>query len=235
MSLCLESVESTQLLMKERLEKGENLSHLEYIFAHAQTAGMGRHSRAWVSERGNLYISIYLKEVSLPITWIPHWIATSLVSVVLELGVSESRIQIKWPNDILVDGSKKLAGILCEKIKSGYVIGVGMNIVSSPLLSDRETAKLLDLLPAQNSENLNLKVKDLFLKKLMIEPNLTQLRAVYQRASLLQPKMPIAWEDLQTRETGQGTFIRYGEHGELIAACDGKEKTLYSEEIKIRI
>ena len=41
------------------------------------------------------------------------------------------KIQIKWPNDVLMD-EKKLSGILIEKEGDFAIIGVGVNINSHP-------------------------------------------------------------------------------------------------------
>ncbi len=49
--------------------------------------------------------------------------------------------QLKWPNDLLVDGAK-CAGILMERSGDSIVIGIGVNLVAAPELSDRPTAVL---------------------------------------------------------------------------------------------
>ena len=51
-------------------------------------------------------------------------------------GAADSRVALKWPNDVLADGAK-LAGILLEaqKLPSGkmaIVVGFGVNVVSAP-------------------------------------------------------------------------------------------------------
>jgi BirA family transcriptional regulator, biotin operon repressor / biotin---[acetyl-CoA-carboxylase] ligase len=49
--------------------------------------------------------------------------------------------QLKWPNDLLVDGAK-CAGILMERVRDSIVIGIGVNLVAAPELPDRSTAAL---------------------------------------------------------------------------------------------
>ena len=51
--------------------------------------------------------------------------------------------QIKWPNDLLIDGAK-CAGILLERSGNAIVIGIGVNLVSAPELPDRRTACFAD-------------------------------------------------------------------------------------------
>lgn len=48
-------------------------------------------------------------------------------------------IEMKWPNDLLIDGAK-CAGILLERSGDWVVIGMGVNLVSAPELPDRPTA-----------------------------------------------------------------------------------------------
>lgn len=51
--------------------------------------------------------------------------------------------QLKWPNDLLVDGAK-CAGILLERGGDAVVIGIGVNLVSAPELADRATTCFAD-------------------------------------------------------------------------------------------
>lgn len=51
---------------------------------------------------------------------------------------------IKWPNDLLVDGSK-LAGILLERSGDAIVAGIGANLAWAPDLVDRPTISLAAL------------------------------------------------------------------------------------------
>ncbi len=51
--------------------------------------------------------------------------------------------QLKWPNDLLIDGAK-CAGILMERTGNSVVIGIGVNLVAAPELPDRPTATLAD-------------------------------------------------------------------------------------------
>ena len=51
--------------------------------------------------------------------------------------------ELKWPNDVLVDGAK-CSGILLERTGNAVVIGMGVNLVSAPDLPDRRTACFAD-------------------------------------------------------------------------------------------
>jgi BirA family biotin operon repressor/biotin-[acetyl-CoA-carboxylase] ligase len=101
--------------------------------AEQQTAGRGRRGRGWVSPfAGNLYLSV---------VWEFARGATALEGLSLAVGVAVTdalarcavaELKLKWPNDILHDGSK-LGGILIEVISGTtgscqVVIGIGINV-----------------------------------------------------------------------------------------------------------
>lgn len=52
-------------------------------------------------------------------------------------------LQLKWPNDLLVEGAK-CSGILLERSGNAVVIGIGVNLVSAPELADRTTFAFAD-------------------------------------------------------------------------------------------
>jgi len=121
-----------------------------WLTADRQTAGKGRSGRAWISADGNLAASL-----ALPLTCAPATAAQlSLVAGVAVIGALAKvaptltpAIRLKWPNDILCHASK-LGGILIETARAGpsgtlvAVIGVGLNLASSPHLEDRPTTCL---------------------------------------------------------------------------------------------
>lgn len=51
--------------------------------------------------------------------------------------------RLKWPNDLLIDGVK-CTGILLERVGDSIVVGMGVNLVSSPELPDRPTVCFAD-------------------------------------------------------------------------------------------
>lgn len=108
------------------------------LFAESQTAGRGRRGDAWLSPPGvNLLFSLLLRPEAPLATWvrIPH-----LAGVAICRGIESALpdlpepLQLKWPNDLYLDG-RKLGGILIES-RSGSraddlpfaVLGVGINV-----------------------------------------------------------------------------------------------------------
>lgn len=109
------------------------------VVADEQTSGRGRLARQWHSAKGTgIWMSIILKP-NIPIHQAPK--LTLLTAVAVVQGIKETTgitAQIKWPNDILLNG-KKICGILTEMQAEAdgihsVVIGVGINV--NQLLED---------------------------------------------------------------------------------------------------
>jgi BirA family biotin operon repressor/biotin-[acetyl-CoA-carboxylase] ligase len=120
-------VDSTNLLAKKSIDEQKEDRFL--VVANQQIKGVGRNSREWVSELGNLFVSIVPRLRQDINKEIYSYIAALSVSKTLEgYGLKNN---IKWPNDILVD-AKKISGILLESHRNQVVIGIGVNIASHP-------------------------------------------------------------------------------------------------------
>ena len=126
-------IDSTNIRARELAEKGAAEGTL--VIAESQTAGRGRRGRAWVSPKND---GIYLSLIARP--WLSPVEApqlTLLAAVALANAIMKQNdlvIQIKWPNDLLIDG-RKLSGILTELRTEGdlvayVIIGVGLNVNS---------------------------------------------------------------------------------------------------------
>ncbi|MDZ7822668.1 MAG: biotin--[acetyl-CoA-carboxylase] ligase [Ahrensia sp.] len=108
-----------------------------WLVAGEQTAGMGRRGRAWVSPPGNLYASLYLEHVAETDSFgfTPLVCAVAVHRAIRATIGEKFLVQIKWPNDILIDGAK-CCGMLIEADNRDYrnnlVIGCGINLVAHP-------------------------------------------------------------------------------------------------------
>ena len=121
------------------------------ILAHSQTAGRGRRGQGWVSIIGNLNSSILLDSPVDPKRHpqLSFVAANAMYEAIATLAAKHNlnlNIELKWPNDVLIDG-KKVAGILLEAIsfagKNYVVIGIGANVMASPII-DRPVTCLSD-------------------------------------------------------------------------------------------
>lgn len=109
------------------------------ILAAAQTAGRGRGGNVWVSTpTGNLYTSLAVPVPSVPLRLAGQYSFLAAIAVADTLAAfGVDGIQLKWPNDILVN-SRKIAGILLESVPSHLgtvdtlIIGIGVNLKTAP-------------------------------------------------------------------------------------------------------
>lgn len=109
-----------------------------WIIAKTQTAGRGRHGRQWASPPGNLYASLLLidavpREVSPQLGFVA---GVALAHALRGLVAGDTRLKLKWPNDILFGGAK-LGAVLVEGAAlagGGFasIIGVGVNCLTCP-------------------------------------------------------------------------------------------------------
>ena len=94
----------------------------------SQTAGRGRLGRSWLSRPGgSLALSVIFPACGGPHrSWLSLVAGGAVAEAIRALGVAS--VELKWPNDVLVD-AKKIAGILCEVLPdSRVVVGIGVNI-----------------------------------------------------------------------------------------------------------
>ena len=115
----LEKTTSTNEYIKEN---ADSFSHLDAVYTMCQTNGRGRMGRIWSAE-GGIALSVFVKNSDNPMI-IPLCAAVAVYNALKESGIDN--LGVKWPNDILADG-KKLCGILCEGVKEGYIVGIGIN------------------------------------------------------------------------------------------------------------
>ena len=121
------------------LIKNKNKQH-GCIYAKNQTKGRGTHGKDWISEEGNLFGSIFFPlEKQYPPFNEFSIINPVIISEVIKKFCSNKKLSFKWPNDVYVEG-KKICGILQEVItleeKKFLIIGIGINIVSSPKIEN---------------------------------------------------------------------------------------------------
>jgi BirA family biotin operon repressor/biotin-[acetyl-CoA-carboxylase] ligase len=112
------------------------------VITEKQSAGRGQHGRAFVSEPGGLYMSVItargFKAQKAPFLTLAA--AVAVMKAVREIsGLSP---QIKWVNDVLIDG-KKICGILTESrtlpnenTLDFAVIGIGLNVNTASFPSE---------------------------------------------------------------------------------------------------
>jgi BirA family biotin operon repressor/biotin-[acetyl-CoA-carboxylase] ligase len=146
-NIVAETASTNQIAMQSNYpDERWHLNATEY-----QSAGKGRRGKVWQSPFGaSLLFTLGMKR---------HWAADvlylasllaglALAEVISKRVVEDALVQVKWPNDLYING-QKLAGILCELQGSPVdeallVVGIGINIFSKPTDVDNPAAMLDD-------------------------------------------------------------------------------------------
>ena len=235
-----EEIDSTNL---EAARLADLLHHGTIIAADSQTAGRGRRGRSWVSRKGeNLYFSLLLKPKFSPEL-------APMLTLVMALAVAEGieqmygcKPQIKWPNDIVVNG-RKVCGILTEMqleataIKC-VIVGVGINV-------NQMTFEEKGLDHASSLQKETGMCKD---RKELLEVVTERFMSWYGdfcERGTLQP-MKAAYEGrlanlgkevrvLDPKGEYSGTALGINDYGELLVRReDGSQEAVYAGEVSVR-
>ena len=127
------TVDSTNSVCMKKAAHGEEEGYT--AIAGAQTAGRGRKGRGFFSPADTgIYLSILLKPVSYPGTQVLRLTTMAAVAVCEAIEkLSGRNAQIKWVNDVYIDG-RKVCGILSEasyRLEDGIldcvIVGIGVN------------------------------------------------------------------------------------------------------------
>jgi BirA family biotin operon repressor/biotin-[acetyl-CoA-carboxylase] ligase len=127
----VESCLSTNLLAREILESPDGPA-VTLVCADYQEAGHGRRGRIWHSRMGaDVLFTLgarpsrigYTLDTRLPIC----------CGAVVQIGILEATgvpLICKWPNDLIADDGRKVAGIIILNRSEALYIGVGINVNS---------------------------------------------------------------------------------------------------------
>jgi BirA family biotin operon repressor/biotin-[acetyl-CoA-carboxylase] ligase len=101
------------------------------VTAAEQSAGRGRRGRVWSAPAGKaLLYSAILRPLELEHVLLPLSVAVAVCEAIESMAPVEA--QIKWPNDVWIDGAK-VAGVLIEARPPDWaVIGIGVNVSIEP-------------------------------------------------------------------------------------------------------
>ena len=142
------SINSTNNKLKEiRLANPDrNIS----LFSLLQSNGKGRSGKVWMSRKGDLTCSFLINQ-SVPFKDIGK-INIIFVNILLNFFKNfqiKYPIKYKWPNDIKIN-DRKISGILVETFSNNkniesFIVGVGINLVSSPKVESNKTLSLKKL------------------------------------------------------------------------------------------
>jgi BirA family biotin operon repressor/biotin-[acetyl-CoA-carboxylase] ligase len=237
-------VNSTNLVAEEKIKEGAPPFSL--VVADSQTEGKGRLGRTWITRAGK----------ALALSWILYpepgrlqpetlgmlsGLAPVAVAEVLREHYSLPA-EIKWPNDVLIEG-KKAAGVLVDVRWNGcevtdVVVGIGVNVARDsvpPLEELNFPAISLEEAAGKEISRLTLLVQimDSLLKwySRLVEPSFIQ-----EWNSMLAFKGQQVKLTTERGLTGQGKVAGISDDGSLILISEaGQETEYHSGEIQLRL
>jgi BirA family biotin operon repressor/biotin-[acetyl-CoA-carboxylase] ligase len=105
------------------------------VGAEEQSAGVGRHGRSWVSERGaGLYVSFILRVEASPAIMLALGLAAR-EAILESTGLAAD---LRWPNDVLIH-DRKCAGVLAQLEGGAIIAGIGINVSQSSFPPNLDT------------------------------------------------------------------------------------------------
>ncbi len=234
-----ESVESTQKLA--HIAALDGAEHGTIVIADEQISGKGRGDRSFHSKKDEgIWMSLILRPDILPYE-APQLtlLAATILAQVFDQYEHVSP-QIKWPNDILING-KKVSGILtemqAEQDKVSYVvIGIGINVNQKSASFPEELQSKVTSLGIEKNETIDItkliqKIIQSFEEKfdLYLEHGFPNVKTTWEKYGF---RINEQLEIKTSRETWLGKFLGIAEDGALLAERDsGKVEKVYSAEI----
>ena len=119
--------------MAEAARQASGVAGPTWIMALRQTAARGRRGRQWVQPEGNFAATlIWPSSASVSERALRSFVAAlALRDAFVAATDMPDTFQLKWPNDVLLNGGK-VAGILLESNDAHLAIGFGVNLLAAP-------------------------------------------------------------------------------------------------------
>lgn len=238
----IETCPSTQFLAHEEAQSGAVDGTV--VLAEEQTAGKGRMARVWESKAAKgIWMSVITRPLLAP-HQAPQMTLVAAVAVTRAIeDITGLSAQIKWPNDILING-KKVTGILTElqadpDVVKAIILGIGINVNQSAADFPLELSAIATSLKMEAGEQVNraaLIAKILrYLEdytKLYEEHGFAPIKLLWEGYSNTAGKRIRA---VMINETIEGTALGISEAGMLeLKMDDGTIRGIYSADIEFK-
>lgn len=235
------SIDSTN---KKAKEVAQDEQEGTVIIAEEQTAGKGRMGRSWVSPKGKgIWMSLILKPTMEPMK-VPKLTLIGAAAVYKALENMGIKAQIKWPNDVLIDG-KKICGILTEmsgelNMVNYVIMGIGINVNLDEKdipdqLKDKATSLKISTGKEINRKELTANILNEFEKLYISFKEKDQMNEVLkicrENSILLGEEVKI----IRGNDVRIGKAIDINENGELLIKFEGdKVESIIAGEVSLR-
>jgi len=236
--LIIERIDSTQacaLRLVDQAEAEEITLPTTLIIAGEQEQGRGRSDRSWVSPPGGLYLSWVTSSIGVDaIARLPMIAAAAASEAILGLGIEN--VQIKWPNDLLIEG-RKCAGCLIHARHgetNWAVVGIGINLEHTPEVPEGQTLR-----PTSVADHLHRDMTEEVVNRVL------RVIAEELAAGIADADASLVrWKKRLVHRPGDEMTIRLGDEseihgrftgltneGHLRLECDGVERTIAAGDV----
>ena len=227
----LESVSSTmdaaRALLPQHPEDGTA------VYADYQEQGRGRvQGRRWDSPKGESLLATLLFKtgsIAFPLSSFPLYAGYVTARCLRRLYGIEC--QVKWPNDVLVDGAK-ISGIYCECIDSYISCGIGINLLQEQFAPHRRRACSVKTVSSQVADREEL-LKEMIKEFMLNLKNLNWLKDFQSILYKNNENITVLDGLADSGSAVTGTLEGIGGHGQLlIRLTDGTVKEIFTGEIQ---
>ena len=143
----MKCVKSTNNVALKLIKKNQLKPTL--ITTALQTRGRGTMGKKWVSQKGNIFFSIFFEINPRKLNFKQYAILNAYLLKKIITKFTMKKIEIKWPNDLIFN-KEKLCGILQEVInlnnKTFLIIGAGINTNFSPLIKNYKSTSISNII-----------------------------------------------------------------------------------------
>ncbi len=235
-----DSIDSTNTKAKELAEAGHPAGTL--VVADQQVSGKGRRGRSWESPHGTgIFMTLVLKPDINPNNASMLTLVAAMATAGAISRVTGKNAQIKWPNDIVIDG-KKICGILTEMSAqfdyiNHIVIGIGINVHNEAFPEEiRETAGSLYLTCGQRFHRADLIEAFLeeFEKYYAVYLETEDMEGLYKEYNQMLANLGRQVKVLDPKDPFEGKAMGITKKGELIVDTWESRKLVSSGEVSVR-
>lgn len=239
-TLYFETIDSTNTKAKELAE--QDYPNGTLVVSDQQLAGRGRRGRSWESPAGcGIFMTLLLKPDINPNNASMLTLVSALAIAKAITNVTGAAAQIKWPNDIVING-KKVCGILTEMSAqfdyiNHIVIGIGINVHNEEFPEElKETASSLLLQCHRHFHRADIIVSFLqyfeqYYEEFLKTEDLSGLLKEYNAILVNMGKIVRV---LDPKEPFEGKAMGITKKGELIVDTWESRKLVSSGEVSVR-
>ncbi|MDY4669287.1 MAG: biotin--[acetyl-CoA-carboxylase] ligase [Oliverpabstia sp.] len=239
-------MDSTNTQAKRLAEEGAVSGTL--VVTDCQSKGKGRRGRIWESPRGSsVYMTLLMRPDILPqrasmLTLVMGLSVAQAVQKLLDSEKSTQKVQIKWPNDVVLN-RKKLVGILTEmSAQIDYieylVIGVGINVNTREFpeeLQDKATSLWAELGHSVNRAELIAQIMKTFEENYLIFEKTQDLSGLMKEYEAVSANYQKPVKVLEPGKEYTGIARGINEMGELLVEReDHRIEQVYAGEVSVR-